>query len=102
VISPTWGEGEEEGNGEGVIRFPSNALNTPDANELTVSELNCSEDSAITASAAASNTLETYPYDILCGSSLGPSSPRLNVSYNFLKALMGEKKSLASFGYPSL
>lgn len=44
----------------------------------TVSELETLEDNAITASAAASKTLETYPYDILCGSNSGPPFPNSN------------------------
>ena len=46
----------------------------------TVSELNDLEDKARIASAAASNTLETYPYDILCGSSSGAPFPNPNAS----------------------
>ena len=46
----------------------------------TVPELNALEDNARTASAAASNTLETYPYDILCGSNSGPPFPNPKAS----------------------
>ena len=46
----------------------------------TMFELNASKDNARIASAAAADTLETCPYDILYSSGSGPASPSPGVS----------------------